>query len=61
MSGSGWWSNIVADMFTHSATFYPRARAVSVHAARLRVAWKTAWFLALTDAAIAINVIGAAA
>ena len=50
----GWWSHIVIDVFTHSATFYPAPVLYPLTDRGFDgVAWNTPWFMVLNYTALA--------
>ena len=50
----GWWSHILIDVFTHSATFYPSPVFYPItYAGFDGIGWNEPWFLVLNYAALA--------
>ena len=49
----GWWSHIVIDVFTHSATFYPSPVLYPITQRGFDgIAWNTPWFMVLNYIAL---------
>ncbi len=49
----GWWSHIVIDVFTHSATFYPSPVLYPITQRGFDgIAWNTPWFMVLNYVAL---------
>jgi hypothetical protein len=56
---AGWWSHIVIDVFTHSATFYPVPVLYPITQRGFDgLAWNTPWFLALNYLALGAAILG---
>jgi hypothetical protein len=54
----GWWSHIVIDVFTHSASFYPVPVLYPITERGFDgLAWNTPWFMALNYIALAMTVL----
>ena len=52
----GWWSHIVIDVFTHSATFYPSPVLYPITERGFDgIAWNTPWFMVLNYIALAAS------
>ena len=54
----GWWSHIVIDVFTHSASFYPVPVFYPItERAFDGLAWNTPWFMVVNYVALAVMVL----
>ena len=54
----GWWSHIVIDVFTHSATFYPVPVLYPITQRGFDgLAWNTPWFMVVNYGALALAVL----
>ena len=54
----GWWSHIVIDVFTHSATFYPVPVLYPITERGFDgLAWNTPWFMVLNSVSLTLTVL----